>query len=147
MSKILKKYIKKLPNEFTTENWLNLEINGMHFTEQCYCFPNSHDIILGLPFLKQNNAIINVNDSEIQLKGTAVELIAPAIRSTRVRICKNEIIEAYMVSEIRVKLAKPIKTPLVLMSPISSVQRKFPGLTVVESGRRVCVCWRDIPGV
>ena len=146
MSKIPKKYIKKLPNKFTTVHGighhqqkidcriqLNLEINGMHFTEQFYCFPNSHDIILGLPFLKKNNAIINVNDSEIRLNGTAIKLIAPATRSTMVRICKNEIIEAFMVSEIRVKLAKPIKTPLVLMSPISSVQRKFPGLTVVES--------------
>ena len=146
LSQIPSKFVTKLPTKISTvigvgdyqtkiksRVRLNFKIDGVIFTEDFYTLHNNYNVILGLPFMENNNAILNISQAEISLNGSKFNLQTPAIRSTMARTCHNEIIEAYTVSEINIKLAKPVTTPMMLLSGISSVERKYPGLTVVEA--------------
>ena len=146
LSQIPSKLVTKLPTKITTIYGvgeytttvkcmvrLDFEINGSKFTENFYALPNGYNIILGLPFITHNNALLDISNAEISLNGTTFQLYTPARRSTIAKTVHNEIIEPYTVSEIKIKLSKPVVTPMMFLTGISSTDRKYPGLTIVEA--------------
>ena len=125
LSKIPQQFVEKLPHRNTiilgVGNYqtkvdcrvrLTFKINNTKFTDDFYCFNNTFNVILGWPFLKRHNSNVNFDTSEVTLDGSKLPMHAPSTRSTMVTTCRDEIINALTISEIRVKLAKPVTNGL-----------------------------------
>ena len=94
---------------------------------------NAFNVILGLPFLSKYNAIVNMASSEITLDGQKFQLKPPSMRSSLVKLCNDEIIPAYTIKTVQVRLNKPVISEVMYVCAISSLQRNQPDLETVES--------------
>ena len=146
LDKIPKKFIKILPHrhivihgvggfkkQVREQVELTFTINGRKFTERFYSMSNAFNVILGLPFLSKYNAIVNMASSEITLDGQKFQLKPPSMRSSLVKLCYDEIIPAYTVKTVQVRLNKPVISEVMYVCAISSLQRNQPELETVES--------------
>ena len=112
---------------------LTFTINGRKFSEQFYSVSHSYNVILGLPFLKKYKAILNMANSEITLDGQTFPLKPPSMRSSLVKLCNHEIIPAYTIKTVQVKLNKPVISEFMYVCAVSSLHRTQPDLEIVES--------------
>ena len=146
LDKIPKKLIKTLPHQHIVIHGvggfkkqvreqveLTFTINGRKFTERFYSMSNAFNVILGLPFLSKYNAIVNMASSEITLDGQKFQLKPPSMRSSLVKLCNDEIIPAYTIKTVQVRLNKPVISEVMYVCAISSLQRNQPDLETVES--------------
>ena len=146
LHKIPAKFVKHLSNKFTTvygvghfqqkissRVQLSFQINGTKFIESFYVFPNSHNIILGLPFLSHYNAILDMQKSQVVLQGQKFDLHPPSVRSSLAKISKNIIIPAYTAQDVKVRLNKPVISEYMSLTSIASIERIHPDLKIVEA--------------
>ena len=112
---------------------LTFTINGRKFSEQFYSISHSYNVILGLPFLKKYKAILNMANSEITLDGQTFQLKPPSMRSSLVKLCNHEIIPAYTIKTVQVKLNEPVISEFMYVCAVSSLRRTQPDLELVES--------------
>ena len=124
--------VGNIVQQTTHQVQMEFAIDGVKFTEKFYVLQNNAYIILGMDFIKAHKAVMNFEDSTITLDGNVFNLQPPPVRSTMAKSVKQEIIEAYTVTDIPVRLTKPLMCDTMLLEPISSLQRLHPGMEMAN---------------
>ena len=146
LDKIPRKFVKRLPDcniiihgvgnfqkRVREQVELSFTIDGRKFTNKFYALPNSHNVILGLFFLRKYKAIVNLSEAEITLDGQIFKLQTPSTRSSLAKLCNNEIIPAYTNKAVQIKLNKPVISDSMFLSALSSMERNHPDMTIVNT--------------
>ena len=120
-------------HEVTAKVANKLSINGRNFTQSFYALHNQYSIILGMDFITANKAKLDFEKSTITLNGLSCKLQSPPLSSTLVNSAQDSFIPPHTAQDISVSLAKQLISPAILLEPVSSLQRKFNGLDLVDS--------------
>ena len=120
-------------HEVTAKVAIKLSINGRNFTQSFYALHNQYSIILGMDFITANKAKLDFENSTITLNGLSCKLQSPPLSSTLVKSAQDSFIPPHTAQDISISLAKQLISPAILLEPVSSLQRKFNGLDLVDS--------------
>ena len=83
--------------------------------------------------MTKNKAKLDIENSTITLNGLSYKLQSSPLSSTFVKSAQNSFIPPHMARDISVSLAKQLISPVILLEPVPSLQRKFNGLVLVDS--------------
>ena len=112
---------------------LQFTIDSQKVQQSFYALQSQTQLILGMDFITAHKAHLDFEDSSMTLLGQKHKLFAPPSRQSLVKTSQTDLIPPYSSKDVAVMLAKAPTSEAVIMEPIASLARKFPGVEIAES--------------
>ena len=112
---------------------LQFTIDSQKVQQSFYALQSQTQLILGMDFITAHKAHLDFEDSSMTLLGQKHKLFAPPSRLSLVKTSQTDLIPPYSSKDVAVMLAKAPTSEAVIMEPIASLARKFPGVEIAES--------------
>jgi len=92
---------------------------------------DTHPVILGLDFLKQNKASVDFDTSVLKLEGIEYKLVSPSKKSTLATVKSTISLPPGMTTVVPLRLRKHPKSCTLTLEPTSLFQEQFPDLEII----------------
>ena len=120
-------------HEVTHKVKIQFSIENKPFSQTFYALQNPFELILGMDFISEHKAKMDFENSHIILDGENFQLQPQPCRTTFTKTYQTEIILPFSSQDIPVKLSNGLLSQVMLIEPVSSLQRNFPSLEIAES--------------
>ena len=120
-------------HEVTHKVKIQFSVENKPFSQTFYALQNPFELILGMDFISEHKAKMDFENSHIILDGEKFQLQPQPCRTTLTKTYQTEIILPFSSQDIPVKLSNGLLSQVMLIEPVSSLQRNFPSLEIAES--------------